>query len=75
MHFFCFRYNETLEFTYSEDKKRPFGKKNFKKSFNTTWRPPSFFSHGKLKLNIIHTELRHKCILNHEFITYMNYDK
>lgn len=27
---------------------------------------PSFFTHGKRKLNIIHTKLRHHCILNYD---------
>lgn len=27
---------------------------------------PSFFTHGKRKLNIIHTKLRHNCILNYD---------
>ena len=29
-------------------------------------KPPSYYSFGKRKLNIIHTKLRHCCILNHD---------
>ena len=28
--------------------------------------PPSYFSHGNRRLNIIHTKLRHNCILNYD---------
>ena len=29
-------------------------------------KPPSYYSFGKLKLNIIHTKFRHCCFMNHD---------
>ena len=41
--------------------------KEFKRNINTIHRkPPPYFSFGKRYINIIHTKLRHNCILNND---------
>ena len=64
-----------MEYYTTRNKRQSFSLNSYKNSFkNSKIAPPSYFSYGERYWNIVHTRLRHNCVLNKDLFRWNIFD-